>query len=251
VVAQQGGVNSGGPAPTSSSSLGAGSSSSGFTNTGPGSSSNAITSGGSGSSQLQGTPLATMEPTPKLTKPTGTAASSLQKSNFLAGYYANPYFQGQISSQTNAVPGGFGTVLYPVTGGTGSVTSGGRGTIGGGIAGLNQSRGGIGGQNANNQSGIIIPIPTPIAYTAQMQFSAPPLAPTRLQSDLRLAIDGTTMIANPKAVQIITDAKNNVTLRGTVKDDDEVRLIEGMVRLTPGVGDIKNELTPTVTTSRR
>lgn len=247
-VAQQGGVNSGGAAPTGSSSLltPTSSSGSGFGST-AGSAGTGITSGNSGSgassnggsSQLSGTAVQQMQAAPKLAAPTGTATSSLQKSNFLAGFYANPYYQGLISSQTNAAPGGFGNALHGT--GTGSVTTGGRGATGTTIGG----RTGIGGQNANTQSGIVVQLPVQIAYTAQMQFPTPPVAPTRLQTDLRLAIDGTSMIANPKAVQIITDANNNITLRGTVKNDEELRLVEGMVRLTPGVGDIKNELTAT------
>ncbi len=191
-------------------------------------------SGGSGT-QLQGTQLQTMQAAPKLSAPTGTASSSLQKSNFLAGYYANPYFQGTISSGTSATPGGFGMVLMPVTAGSGA--AGGRGGIGG--------AGGRGGQSSSNQSGILIPLPVQINYSAQMRFPTPPVAAGRMRTELRLVIDGTSQIANPKGVQIVTDDANNVTLRGTVKDDDEARLVEGLVRLTPGVGAIKNELTAT------
>lgn len=191
-------------------------------------------SGGMGTA-LQGTQLQTMQAAPKLSAPTGTASSSLQKSNFLAGYYANPYFQGTISSGTSATPGGFGMVLMPVTAGSGA--AGGRGGIGG--------AGGRGGQSSSNQSGILIPLPVQINYSAQMRFPTPPVAAGRMQTELRLVIDGTSQIANPKGVQIVTDDANNVTLRGTVKDDDEARLVEGLVRLTPGVGAIKNELTAT------
>ena len=66
-----------------------------------------------------------------------------------------------------------------------------------------------------------------------------------MQTDLRVMIDGISGIANPKGVQIITDAENNVTLRGTVKDNDEARFVEGLVRTTPGVRAITNELTAT------
>lgn len=201
--------------------------------------------GGTGGSEFSGTALLTTPVPPKLQAPTGQATSSLQKSNFLAGYYANPYYQGQISMQTNAQPGGFGMALYGTTN-TGRVTSGTGGRTG--AAGF----GGAGGLNNNaNQSGILIPLPVQIAYTARMQFPTPPVAPGKIVSEIRSVIDNTTAIANPKAVQIITDANNNVTIRGTVKDDDEARLIEGLVRITPGVGAIKNELAPQVATANR
>ena len=192
--------------------------------------------GGQGSNTSgSGTPLQTMQAAPKLTAPTGTATSSLQKSNFLAGYYGNPYFQGLISAQTSATPGGFGMALMPVT-----ASTAGRGTAGG--AG---GRGGLGGQSTANQSGILVPLPVQITYSAQMLFPTPPVAPTRMQTDLRVMIDGVSGIANPKGVQIVTDADNNVTLRGTVKDNDEARFVEGLVRTTPGVRAITNELTAT------
>ena len=50
-------------------------------------------------------------------------------------------------------------------------------------------------------------------------------------------------LSNPAGVQVLTTPDNNVVLRGTVRDAREARLVEGMVRLTPGVAYIKNELT--------
>lgn len=181
------------------------------------------------------------------TAPTGTNTSSTASSNFLSGYYANPYYQGVslgsgASSNRTAQPGGFGQPLYgnTGTGGRGAVNSGGLGTTGGlGRAG---GLGGLGSQ-ANTQSGILIPVQSQMTYTATVQFAVPPLAAGKLTSDIRAVIDTTPMIANARAVQVITDGANNVTLRGPVKDDDEARLIEGLVRLTPGVGAIRNELT--------
>jgi hypothetical protein len=179
-----------------------------------------------------------MQAAPKLTPPTGQSSSVLDKSNFLGGYFANPYFQGQISQQTNASPGGFGSPLYGTAGG-----SSGRGGASGGL--YSGIGGGRGGSQANQQSGILIPIPTQIAYTAQMQFASPPVAASKIQTELRGLLNNTTEIANAKNVQIIVDANNNVILRGTVKDYDEARLVEGLVRLTPGVQGIANELTAT------
>lgn len=215
-----GGINSGGT--SGGSGLGSGSNALGGSQGG--------NSGGSGygSTGTGGTLQA--QAAPKLAAPTGTASNSLQKSNFLAGFYANPLYQGQISSQTNAAPGGFGNPLFPTTGGN---TTGARGATG---------IGGRGTQNSANQSGIIIPIPVQMNYTSQLRFAPPPVAAGKMVTELRSAIDNAPALTNSKAVQVITDANNNVTLRGTVKNDDEARLIEGLVRLTPGVGEIRNEL---------
>ncbi len=195
-------------------------------------------SGGGGGSSSTGTFQPMQLQTSDITAPTGTAASSLQKSNFLAGYYGNPYFQGTISSTTKTAPGGFGMALYPATG----TVAGGRGGATGAA--------GVGGRTnqASTQSGILIPLPVQLHYTAQMRFPTPAVPATKLHADLRGIID-TAGLANSKTVQVITDANNNVTLVGTVPrgpDEadpySEVRFIEGLVRLAPGVGGIKNEL---------
>ena len=43
------------------------------------------------------------------------------------------------------------------------------------------------------------------------------------------------------SVQVQVDG-SAVVLRGAVRDGDEARLVEGLVRLTPGVGRVANEL---------
>src|SRR5262249_57986395 len=90
--------------------------------------------------------------------------------------------------------------------------------------------------------GVIVPLPGQIAYSAQVRFDAPPAAPAAIFTDLRGTLDRSNMIANPAGVQVLVEG-NNVTLRGAVKDEDEARMIVGMVRLTPGVREIRNELT--------
>lgn len=220
-----GGLSSGG-APTG---FGGTSSASGFGGSGGG----GFGSGGSGIGTGQPQQLQTSD----ILAPTGTATGSVQKSNFLAGYYGNPYFQGLLSNNTtsrSSVPGGFGMALYPASAGTGAVT-GGRG---GATTGIGGQRGGLG---TSTQSGILIPLPVQINYVAQMRFPTPPVPTTQLQTDVRRTID-TGGLTNPKAVQVITDG-TNITLRGAVTDYDEARLAEGLVRLTPGVGGIANELT--------
>lgn len=234
---------SGGAANAAGVGLGGGASlgSSGISSGGGGGGSGSV--GGnavSGGVQLQ--QLMTMQAP---TAPTGTNSSSLSASNRFAGYYANPYFQGISTTGTSAStpqPGGFGQPLFGNTS-----TAGGRGALAGGGGLGTTGRTGLGGLNnqASNQSGILIPIQSQITYTATVQFPAPPVAAGKLTTDIRAVIDATPMIANARAVQVLTDANNNVTLRGPVKDDDESRLIEGLVRLTPGVGTIRNELTPT------
>ena len=162
----------------------------------------------------------------------GSSNSAIAASNPFKNYFANPYYQG--INSTNQ-PGGFGTALYPAT------TSGTRGgTAGqGGRAGAASSS-----VNTTDPGGILAPLPRQIAYASQIQFKLPPGAGlTQLQTDLRGSIDRipTTMLANPAGVKVEVDGRS-VVLRGSVRDEEESHLVEGMVRLTPGVGAIKNEL---------
>jgi len=198
-----------------------------------------------------------MQPAPQLGPPTGQNNSSLDSSNFLSGYYANPYYQGLISAQTNQGPGGFGSPLS----GTGSLggTGGARGTAGStaratGAAGrtgttgaAGRQTGGLGGGGlgaAANTYGVVVPLPVQITYAAIPDFGSTPVAAPQLQSDLSAMITRSIgSISNPAAVKVTIGSQNTVTLRGDVASDREARLVEGMVRLTPGVGYIKNELT--------
>src|SRR5256885_7103062 len=47
--------------------------------------------------------------------------------------------------------------------------------------------------------------------------------------------------SNPRGIEVVSDGAV-VVLRGAVRDEDEARLAENMIRLTPGVRDVKNEL---------
>ena len=199
----------------------------------------------------------------------GTIPTALNQSNILGGYYANPYFQGRPSSTTIA-PGGFGAALYGTAGGgtggaggfpsaTGNTinarsgtTSGMGAATGGGTFGTTGAggrtqqgggqQGGFGQQgNANNQSGIVIPLPRQISYTATLSFKAPVATVPQMATDLRATLDRSTMLGNPRGVSLAMDG-GVVVLSGNVATDDEVRLVEGMVRLTPGVRDVRNEL---------
>lgn len=207
------------------------------TTSGGGFSTNGGTSGGSADQGLQ---LLELQNAPTITAPTGSQGSSTHTSNVFSGYFANPYYQGRAGATTNQAPGGFGAALYGSTG-TGAV----RGT------GTARTGGAAGRTNTANQSGIVIPLQVQMAYAAEMRFASAPVPATQLSTDIRSALEGTSMISNAKTVQIVLEAGNNVILRGTVADDDERRLVEGMVRVTPGVRTIKNELTVSKVTASK
>lgn len=202
-------------------------------------------SGNSGSAgnnlgQSGGTALQAFPKSPNITgvsayTTTNSTNTGVQQSNFLRNTFGNPYYQGRYTATVAQAPGGFGTVLYPVTGTTG--TTGGRGGQGG--VGATGTSGSI---NVQDPGGIIANLPRQIAYTSVVKFQPPPMAAGQLQADLSGMISRATMLANPAGVQVTTEGQN-VTLRGAVQSSEEARMVEGMVRMTPGVRQIKNELT--------
>jgi hypothetical protein len=147
---------------------------------------------------------------------------------------------GGTGSGFGGTSSGFGTGGFGTTGGIG----GGLGRTGvGGVGGIGGvSVGGLGGVGTSNQGGIqVIPNPYPIAYTATLRFTPPAVAPRQMQADLQTMISRSPAVSNARGVQVLTDGRA-VVLRGSARDEDEARLIEGMVRLTPGVRDVRNEL---------
>lgn len=188
-----------------------------------------------------GTTLATVEKAPNITgvsayNSTNSTNTGVQQSNFLRNTFGNPYYQGRYTATVAQAPGGFGALLYPATNTTGT-GAGGRGQGGVGAAGAGGSI------NVQDPGGIIANLPRQIAYTSVVKFQAPAMPAGQMQSDLSGMISRATMISNPAGVQVTADASNNVVLRGAVRDRDEARTVEGMVRMTPGVRKITNELT--------
>jgi hypothetical protein len=82
----------------------------------------------------------------------------------------------------------------------------------------------------------------PISYATEVRFPAPPIVPSQLQLELQGVVNRTSMVRQPANIRVEV-AGNTVILRGRVADDDERRLVEGMVRLEPGVHEVRNELT--------
>ncbi len=226
--------------------------------------------GGLGGGGLTGTQLTTQEQAPQITAPSlNTAASSgVDASNFLSTTYGNPYYQGILAnSRSNIAPGGFGAVLYGTGGGGagGNIGFAGGGAAGGargatGVGGVRTTgalgattalggRGGVGGFNAVGgvNSGVVVPLQVQqMTFPTIARFATPPVQAPQLQADLTGMLARTVSvggIANPAGVQVIMGEGNNVILRGVVQDAEEARLVEGMIRLTPGVRAIKNELT--------
>src|SRR5262245_22007290 len=147
--------------------------------------------------------------------------------NFEAKTWANPLYPGRPGSTniSNKTPGGFGQPSF------GAVNAGrtGTATVGRGTG------------TTTNSFGIVVPAQSPITYTLDVRFQAPPIAAPRVQADLQGIINHTPHLREPGNVHVEVSG-STVILRGRVADDEERRLIEGIVRLEPGVHDVRNEL---------
>jgi osmotically-inducible protein OsmY len=235
---------------------------------------------GNGGTNQAGTGTATVElaAAPEI----GSTNGSIQKgtvdsSNQLGGFYANPLYQGarSISGDLTAVGqlGGFGQPTF-ATGGsaaTGSGNAAGRGTqtagrtsttgtgntlAGGTTLGGNTTAGrqqglgntaqggrqaGLGGTNQQN-SNQQLSTGRSIAYTQTLKFGVAPMTMTEVQSEVGTMLATSSATPNVNKVQAVAGDFGTVILNGSVGDEDEARLIEGMVMLTPGVKQVKNDL---------
>ncbi len=168
--------------------------------------------------------------------PGGTGATGTASRTTSAAGFGGTSVTGFGGGGFGGTSTGFGSAVgFGGAAGIGRTGVGGIG--GGGVTGLS----GVGGLGSSNQGAQVIPIPRPIAYTATLRFTPPPVAPQRMQADLQGMLSRAPALSNPGAVQVLTTGQT-VILRGTAKDEDEARLIEGMVRLTPGVHDVRNEI---------
>ncbi len=201
----------------------------------------------------------------------------LSTSNAFGRFYANPYYTGIPGTVSTTLPGGFGTELYgrnflasTSTGGQSGINSGFTTGGGGGNAftgssgGVFSSQGGFGG-NAGGQFGgigsnqfgtqnrtggqqqlatgpnVVTQVPVRIAYTASLDFDAPKMTAPQMATDLRAVLDRSSVVTSAKGIDLFTDGQV-VIMRGTVASAREAQTAEGLIRLTPGVRGVKNEL---------
>jgi hypothetical protein len=152
-------------------------------------------------------------------------------------------------ARTTGTLGGATTGLGGTAGGTraagGLGTAGGLGGTAGGLGGTTRgggfggTAGGLGGANNTNQQ---LSTGRQIAYTQSLKFGVAPLSAPQLQTDVSTLISTSSTLSGVAGLQAVVGDGGVVLLRGKVADEDEAKLVEGMIRLTPGVKDVKNEL---------
>jgi osmotically-inducible protein OsmY len=80
-------------------------------------------------------------------------------------------------------------------------------------------------------------------YTSNPEFDRPVRVNVQLRDNVRDAISRSTRISTPGQIQVQMDGPT-VVLQGSVANERERRVVEAMVRMTPGVHSVRNELTP-------
>jgi hypothetical protein len=189
----------------------------------------------------------------------GGITGGVSSTNFLSQYYSNPTYlggpNGEIGGTSNQsrLGSGFGQPSF------GNVTSGGVGTAGGyGALGSSSTIGGLGnvgsasrlgGYGASGTAGIsssssagATSAPTSIIHTVTMRSPVPaPAARAGFYPEVRAVIARSTALSRPGNIQVDVEGQT-VILKGKVPSDEERRLAEGLIRLTPGVRTVRNEL---------
>ncbi len=197
------------------------------------------------SAGLGGTTPGSLSTLSRTTTPGGTGAGlstganytspGISRANTFASYYANPMSAGLPAGTTQTA---FGTAIYASVITASTTTTGTLGT--GRLGGL--GTGGLGTGSAGGYSGAgSIATPGQTGYVASPAFPSQPAATSKLQTDLQQMLARSTGLAPSRNIRIATDGPT-VVLRGKVADDHDRRLAEGLVRLTPGVHDVRNEL---------
>jgi len=150
---------------------------------------------------------------------------------------------GTTGNMTGTTGGALGGGARTTTGGTGTFgggpgtggLQGGRNTLGGGPTGINPQQPGGG---ANTGAGASLYRES--QYIVTPAWTYPAATPLSVRTDLQDAINrgGLRSGAN---IRVMSDGQK-VVLRGRVRDANEARMAEGLLRITPGVRDIVNEL---------
>jgi hypothetical protein len=175
----------------------------------------------------------------------GSGGFQISPTNQFAGTYVNPLYVGrpgssnlsmgvagqQLKGQGFGQPS-FGNVTTTTTGLTGTGIAGRTGTasIGRGLTG---GVGGLGGLSSSSSP--------QVSYAATVGFRPPAMAVPVVRADLQAMVNRSSAIRVPGNVKV-ESVGDVIVLRGKVADEDERRLIEGMVHLEPGVHEVRNEL---------
>src|SRR5262249_21372213 len=78
-------------------------------------------------------------------------------------------------------------------------------------------------------------------YITVLGFDPPEALPNEFQANLQQVVARSTKLPSSPTIRVVVDG-NVVVLRGMVVNDRERRMAENIIRLTPGVRYVRNEL---------
>jgi hypothetical protein len=157
------------------------------------------------------------------------------QSNPFQTYYANPLAAGMgVAGSTTTTKTAFGQPLYKqtTTSGTNTGNYGGRG---------GSTLSGYAGAATSPVSGSSMGMRRDAIYTSTVDFRVPPVTQLAVRADLQQIIGASTSLPSKDNIKVMSDG-SVVVLRGSVANVEESKLAEGLVRLTPGVYNVRNEL---------
>jgi hypothetical protein len=201
-----------------------------------------------------------------------SGSGAVSASNPLAGYYVNPLAQGYITISSSGTPSpsnaAFGNPLYGnLSSGSGSGSLGGRSTGSAFGGSSSSSRGSFGGSTSGGGSSSLNGTATigrgtsgtAILFTGggsygpangrrgpvlgfTMRGGVRPIPMAARRVELQEMITRSSAITAPAGIIVTTDG-NAIVLTGTVASEDERRIAENVLRTSPGVFAVKNNLT--------
>jgi BON domain len=174
-----------------------------------------------------------------------SSSTSVAGTSLFGPYVGEPLGYGLPSANANGTfkAPTFGQPLYSVNGS--SSTTSGRGTATGRTGTTNTGTASVRSGTASTTStfnGATAFRANAAGYTTQIKFAfAPPPSPAAVRADLMQAIGNLSEIPSRAGVNVVIDG-DTVVLRGKVDTGEERRIVESLVRLSPGVNQVRNEL---------
>jgi hypothetical protein len=158
-------------------------------------------------------------------------------SNVFGKYYVNPMSLGMSTTTgkggAKSGQGTFNQPLYAPATTTGAATG---------------NRAGATTNNSNNSSSSVIGFTTigmdrSVPFITELGADVPLVIrpPARMHTELKDIVQRSSFLKNKNGIDVAVES-GRVVLRGQVTSERERRLVESMLRLTPGVRDVSNEL---------
>jgi hypothetical protein len=186
---------------------------------------------------------------------TGTSGGGVNQSNIFSSNFANPFSTGQINLNSNQrTMGTFNTALYPISTPAAAVTAATTGSTGGAgrVGGLGGRPGSATISGAGSSSNYSFGTDTQNLNNTRRPSIGASIDPDDVRAALPSSevlaagihdvIDRSAGIRSKSDISVKMEGRNAI-LQGQVASEKERLQVEALIRLTPGLGQIRNELT--------